>query len=771
MITITVNPDGSGRLSGEEGEQRINAGSVSQAREELLRLVASIAAKKGSSVAVAAIDEKGKQFISVDAVGAVALLDEAYVLQEHGEPFLSSLTVGGGFEPPSLLPEESSLKTEGSLTSEVSEAVDPVTYSLQPPFASEPKEHSSFDSEISNVDEPEVGSDFLDSSGTYEVGAQPPRIYPKRTQTARSTSSPYRVAAPQTTSPDGNERPDEDLDRLSHTSVPSESMSESTPSSIIDYSSLLGVDVREQDDSEMRTNAAVAVSEDDSGNADEVVPGSAFRMDLSVLSSPGKEDQPAVDGDAQSNFQDTVVTHHDAEEPFNFLTGSRVELAVAEMGSAGPEDVNAFAPDSPMLETPETVPEFRCDEFNGSTNLARSSEQYSSAPTGDRAPTGVGGSAVTSPPYGTAFSGAMVDSPFVPVNGASHGLGYVSAVSGTAEEILGGQGGPSFSPTPLQSPNAQRAQEGYADGHAVGMEASSFLVPNSTDGPRLSGWRAVAKKFGVRVSASAADCRRWQDEQLISQHWLGTRTIAILNGKGGACKTPTAILLASCFARYGSGGVVVADGNVTRGTLGWRTEQGPHQSTVLDLVPSIDRLLGPSARYGDVSAFTHHQSVDHFDVLRSNPLLLSTQQKLTPYELDGVQEVLKKYYRMIIWDTGNDEGDELWLRIVGHADQIVVATTTRSDHAEAGRLLLDGLAARSQRGTELSRNAVVVVSQADKSEAKPDSLVEGFSTRAREVVTIPYDSGMREQWLRSTELASITREAWVRAAAAVARGL
>ena len=216
---------------------------------------------------------------------------------------------------------------------------------------------------------------------------------------------------------------------------------------------------------------------------------------------------------------------------------------------------------------------------------------------------------------------------------------------------------------------------------------------------------------------------------------------------------------------------MAADGNVTRGTLGWRTEQGPHEATILDMVPEIDRLMDPEARNGDVAAFTHHQTVDQFDVLRSNPLLVSTEQKLTPAQLDGVQQVLTRYYRMIVWDTGNDEGDELWLRIVSHADQIVVATTTRPDHAEAGRLLLEGLARRDERGAALAANAVVVVSQADKEEVSALSLVEGFRASAREVVTIPYDKAMREQWLRSDKLAPATRAAWLHAAAAVARGL
>lgn len=774
MITITVNPDGSGQLSGEGGEQRVNAGSVSQARGELLRLVASIAANKGSSVTVAAIDENGMQYISVDAFGAVALLDEDSVVQERDEPFSLDLTVGGCGEPPALQPEEGASTSESSLVSEIGGAVDPVAYSRQSPFAAEPEGYSPFDSQISNVDELEAGPDFLHNSGAYGADTQPPRIYPKQTHSAQSASSPYRVASPQSTSPDGDERLGEGLNRLFHASIPSESTPEPTSPSIIDYSSLIGVDGIKNDDSEIDPVTVASDREDDTGNVEEVLPGSAFRMDLSVFGSPGMEEQTADASDVQSSFPDTPdtsVTRDDVDEPSHSFSGLHAELSGADVGSAEPEGVSSFSADSLIPETPVTVPEVRGDEFNSSAMSTRLDEQYSPAPTGDYEPGGVGGPSMVSPTYGADHSDVMVGSPFVPSHGAGDSPEYGSTVPGNANAMSGEHGLQSFSSMPPQVPDVQPTQVGYADGSSVGGEASSFLAPNSTDGPRLSGWRGVARKFGLKVSASAADRRRWQDEQLISQRWLGTRTVAVLNGKGGACKTPTAILLASCFARYGAGGVVVADGNVTRGTLGWRTEQGPHQSTVLDLVPSIDRLLAPSAHYGDVSAFTHHQSIDHFDVLRSNPLLLSTQQKLTPQELDGVQEVLKKYYRLIVWDTGNDEGDDLWLRIVGHADQIVIATTTRSDHAEAGRLLLDGLAARSQRGAELSRNAVVVVSQADKSEAKPDSLVEGFSARAREVVTIPYDTGMREQWLRSTELASNTREAWVHAAAAVARGL
>lgn len=335
---------------------------------------------------------------------------------------------------------------------------------------------------------------------------------------------------------------------------------------------------------------------------------------------------------------------------------------------------------------------------------------------------------------------------------------------------------PSQQPVPQQSVpqpvNQPVSQQGvHVSPPVLRARPDSFLAKSAAGGPKPTGWRAVAGRLGFKVQASQAQCQQWEDERTVSQHWPGPRTIAVLNGKGGAGKTPTSILLASNFARLGSGSVVAADGNVTRGTLGWRTEQGPHNATILDMVPKTEALMDPSARNGDVAAYTHHQTIDQFDVLRSNPLLLSTEQKLSPEELDGIQQVLTRYYRMIIWDTGNDEGDSLWLRIVSHADQIVIATTTRTDHAEAGRLLLQGLSSRDERSAALAANAVVVISQADREEPPATSLVDGFAGIAREVVTIPYDRSMREQWLRSDKLAPATRAAWLHAAAAVARGL
>ncbi|MFF2832358.1 ATPase [Cellulosimicrobium cellulans] len=301
----------------------------------------------------------------------------------------------------------------------------------------------------------------------------------------------------------------------------------------------------------------------------------------------------------------------------------------------------------------------------------------------------------------------------------------------------------------------------------------SFLTVEQTEEPATKGLRGLLTRAGIRMAPSEAERALRENIRLVSQHWPGPRTTAIVNGKGGASKTPTTAFLAAVFARYGGAGVVTHDNNQTRGTLGWRTEQGPHDATFLELLPEVDRLLGTAAQSADLAHFVHHQTQDKYDVLRSQPMILADEQRLGVAQFDAIHSVLRKYYRLIFMDSGNDESDSLWLRMVENADQLVVATTTRGDIAEAGALLLEALADRDERSAALARNAVVVVNQAkrDGTLAEAEQVAAAFRPLAREAVAIPYDPSMVEGTLRYGSLRPTTQRAWLAAAAAVARGL
>ena len=299
----------------------------------------------------------------------------------------------------------------------------------------------------------------------------------------------------------------------------------------------------------------------------------------------------------------------------------------------------------------------------------------------------------------------------------------------------------------------------------------SFLTHSRPETPAAEGWRGVLARLGIDIKPSPAETARRDDIRAVSRHWPGPRTIAIVNGKGGANKTPSTAMLSAVFARHGGGGVLAWDNNDTRGTLGWRTEQAEHTAHIRDLLPHVSRLMDPTARAADIAAYVHHQGDDKYDVLRSNPASLPGDQRLTEADFDAVHTVASRYFRLIFIDSGNAEDAPHWLRMIDHADQVVVATTTRAEHAEAARLLLNALHDRDERSAGLADGAVVIVSQADRDEKPAAEVAEHYRGLARAAVTIPYDKAMRADLLRYDALSPETQRAWLRAGAAVAAGL
>lgn len=301
----------------------------------------------------------------------------------------------------------------------------------------------------------------------------------------------------------------------------------------------------------------------------------------------------------------------------------------------------------------------------------------------------------------------------------------------------------------------------------------SFLTQEQVEEPATKGWRGTMTRLRIRMAPSEDERAERADMQAVSQHWPGPRTIAIVNGKGGAGKTPTTVLLSAIFARYGGAGVLAWDNNQTRGTLGWRTEQGPHEATLLELLPESEKLLGTGAQSADLAHFVHHQTCDRFDVLRSKPMELASAQRMDAADVDAIHRVASKYYRLIFIDSGNDESDPMWRRMIDHTNQLVVATTTRDDHAEAGALLLEALAQQNDKAHALAQNAVAVVTQADSKATAADvqRVADGYKTLARDVATIPFDPAMVDGILRYDALRPSTQRAWLAAGACIARGL
>lgn len=297
----------------------------------------------------------------------------------------------------------------------------------------------------------------------------------------------------------------------------------------------------------------------------------------------------------------------------------------------------------------------------------------------------------------------------------------------------------------------------------------TLLTATPTQEPAQTGLRGTLARLGIRMKPSRKELEYRDDVRAVSQHWPGLRTVAIANPKGGANKTPTTLMLAAVFARWGGSGVVAWDNNETRGTLGWRSEQGPHASTVLDLLPHVEDLLDPAARAGDMARFLHHQPTDRYDVLRSDDAVESDHE-VDADEVDSLHRVLGKYYRLVFIDTGNSERANNWRAALAHADQLVVPMVGREDTAEAAALMLDALHARDEDSQRLAQNAIAIVSQQTPTD-QINWIVERFRPLVKQVVTIPHDPALKAGVIRFDALNRKTQRAWLHAAAAVAGNL
>ncbi|MGO4491198.1 chromosome partitioning protein ParA [Arthrobacter sp. 2YAF22_2] len=313
------------------------------------------------------------------------------------------------------------------------------------------------------------------------------------------------------------------------------------------------------------------------------------------------------------------------------------------------------------------------------------------------------------------------------------------------------------------------------------LKDTSFLVSAPALEPATQGWRGALTRLGLRMNPSDEELSEREDIRTVSQHWPGPRTIAVVNRKGGANKTPTVVMLSAILARYSGAATVAWDNNESQGTLGWRTEKGSHDRSVLDLIDSSTELLSPSTNAAEIAKFVHHQTADKFDVLRSDEND-EGDHEITAEEVDIAHQVLTRYYRLVVMDSGNTARAANWRRMIDHTNQLVVPVTAIEDRAEAARLTLQTLESRGGHDAELARNAVVIVSESTdakrsmsgdalkRAKDEAERIAKGFEPFVRAVVRIPYDPALVNGPIRYEALQPATQRAWLAAAAAVANG-
>ncbi len=294
------------------------------------------------------------------------------------------------------------------------------------------------------------------------------------------------------------------------------------------------------------------------------------------------------------------------------------------------------------------------------------------------------------------------------------------------------------------------------------------------DRPAAWGWRGrvVAATGGrVRVRAGRIELRHRDRLEAVLRPLVGARTVVVVNPKGGAGKTPAALLLAATLGAH-RGSALAWDNNETRGTLGLRAlAPTGSEATVWDLLADLDHFETIRARIGDLAGYLRPQGEARFDVLASD----ADPGRMA--QVDGVQfrrlrEVLARFYGVVVVDTGNNVRARNWQAALDAADAVVVTTTDQTDTAISADWALDHL--RTTGRERLADTAVTVISAATPrvDHRHRARLVEHFTDHTRAVVQIPYDPAIATgERLDLYDLRPATREAWLTAAAAVLDGL
>ena len=119
-----------------------------------------------------------------------------------------------------------------------------------------------------------------------------------------------------------------------------------------------------------------------------------------------------------------------------------------------------------------------------------------------------------------------------------------------------------------------------------------------------------------------------------------------------------------------------------------------HTATAVDLLQEVDRFEDPVlGRIGDLDRFVRYQGSAQFDVLASDEDAAGAAT-IGSREFDRLHSALRRFYRIIMVDTGNNMRSSNWEAAVDAADELVIVSTLREDTVASAVWLVDGLRER-----------------------------------------------------------------------------
>ncbi|MGX7678146.1 hypothetical protein ACSMXN_04525 [Jatrophihabitans sp. DSM 45814] len=285
--------------------------------------------------------------------------------------------------------------------------------------------------------------------------------------------------------------------------------------------------------------------------------------------------------------------------------------------------------------------------------------------------------------------------------------------------------------------------------------------------PAEWGWRAKLQGASgglIKVRPGTAELAQRDAIERIRGTLPGTRTVVVANEKGGAGKTPTALILSALLADYRREAVVAWDVNELRGTLGRRAEITDPPSTVIDVLSAAEGLARSESEIGLMASYLRRQPEGNLVLASSEDG--NAMRQIGHAECDIVRQLLLRRFGLLVCDTGNNAAAPNFLYTVDSADVLVVPTAPSDVHLEIARAMLRMLAGR-ETTKPLTARAVLVVTSSTGARLTAEE-ERWFSQRVARVVHVPADPVIATGGkLPISALSVDSRRAWTQVAGAV----